>query len=165
MLPKILLSLLVFSLLLVACDGLASAPEPAPVTPVPGIPNETPVVPGTGGEEPAPGPYAPGKGDESMTRGPVYIDSQEILTLESYPPQFQLHVEGSLPTPCHELRAVVGDPDTQDQIHVEMYSLVDPDIECIQVLEAFEADIPLGSYSSGAYTIFVNGEQVGEINP
>jgi hypothetical protein len=53
---------------------------------------------------------------------------------------------------------VVGEPDTQNQIHVEMWSLVDPNVECIQVLEAFEADISLGSYSSGLYTVFVNGE-------
>jgi hypothetical protein len=74
-------------------------------------------------------------------------------------------VEGSLPTPCHELRAVVSEPNAQNQIPVEMYSLVDPNVECIQMLEAFEADISLGSYSSGSYTVLVNGEEAGQINP
>jgi hypothetical protein len=33
------------------------------------------------------------------------------------------------------------------------------------MLEAFEADISLGSYSSGSYTVLVNGEEAGQINP
>jgi hypothetical protein len=48
---------------------------------------------------------------------------------------------------------------------VNVYSLVDPAEICIQVLEKFESNIPLGSYSSGNYTVLVNGEPVGEINP
>jgi hypothetical protein len=166
MLNKVLLPLIVLSLLVAACASLPPVVEATPASPVPEDPVvSTPQLPGTGSEEPAPGPYAPGKGDESMKRGEVYIDSQEILTLESFPPQFRLHVEGSLPTPCHELRAVVGEPNAQNQIPVEMYSLVDPNVECIQMLEAFEADISLGSYSSGSYTVFVNGEEAGQINP
>ena len=56
-------------------------------------------------------------------------------------------------------------PDDNDQINVNVYSLVDPAEICIQVLEKFESNIPLGSYSSGNYTVLVNGEPVGEINP
>jgi hypothetical protein len=100
-----------------------------------------------------------------MVRSEVYIDSQEILTLESFPPQFRLHVIGSLPTPCHKLRAVVYEPDEQNQIHVQIFSWVDPDIVCAQVLQALDASIPLGSYASGSYRVFVNGAEVGQINP
>jgi hypothetical protein len=128
-------------------------------------PNPTSYPPPSGGEDPSPDPYAPRPGDEAKQRGEVYIDSHDILILESFPPQFRLQVTGSLPTPCHELRAVVDEPDEQNQIHVEMYSLVDPAITCAQVLEPFEASISLGSFESGSYTVFVNGEQVGEINP
>jgi len=116
-------------------------------------------------EEP-PNSYAPAKGDESLRRGEVFIDSADILTLESFPPQFRLQVSGSLPTPCHQLRAVVNEPDEQKQIQVEIYSLVDPNTVCMQVLEAFEASIPVGSnLEGGSYTVFVNGEPVREINP
>ena len=100
-----------------------------------------------------------------MQRGEVFIDSQEILILESFPLQFRLHVIGSLPTPCHELRAVVNEPDKQNDIQVQIYSLVDPDKVCIQVLEPFDVSLSLGSYASGSYTVFVNGEEVGEIAP
>ena len=155
--------LLIAFLLLTACAGPTT--EAAPPTPGADYPNPTSYPPPSGGEEPPPNPYAPGKGDESKLRGEVYIDSQEIQILESFPPQFRLHVLGSLPTPCHGLRAVVAEPDAQSQIHVELYSLVDPTVNCIQVLEPFDASIPLGSFSSGAYIVFVNGVQVGEIKP
>jgi len=98
-----------------------------------------------------------------MQRGEVFIDTQEILILESFPLQFQLQVTGSLPTPCHELRAVVEEPDDQNQIRVDMYSLVDPDTVCAQVLEPFDVSLSLGSYPSGTYSVFVNGEKIGEI--
>ena len=35
---------------------------------------------------------------------------------------------------------------------------MEPDTVCIQVLEPFEAGILLGSYASGSYSVFVNGE-------
>ena len=41
---------------------------------------------------------APTDGEE----GPVYVDSTDILYLESFPVQVRLLVQGSLPTPCHE---------------------------------------------------------------
>lgn len=120
---------------------------------------------GRNAEEPL-NSYAPVNGDEGLQRGEADIDSQEILILESFPPQFRLQMTGALPTPCHQLRAVVHEPNDQNEIHVEIYSVVDPNTTCIQVLEAFEASIPLGSnLEAGSYTVFVNGELVGEINP
>jgi hypothetical protein len=151
-------------LLVAACSG-KSPREAEPPEPTPEDPNATVVSPDGNGEE-AVNPYASGKGDESLQRGEVFIDVQEILILESFPPQFRLQVIGSLPTPCHSLRAVVADPNEQNEVHVEIYSLVDPDVVCMQVLEPFEAGIPLGRNLEGdTYTIFVNGELVGEIVP
>jgi hypothetical protein len=148
------------AMLLTVCTGLRLIEAPPP-TPIPENPNVTPPL--TPREELLQNPYAPGKGDETMQRGEVYIDSQEIIMLKSLPPQFQLHVMGSLPTPCHQLRVVIDEPDDQNQIQVQIYSLVDPNTVCIQVLETFDATIPLGSYASGSYTLFVNGEKVGDI--
>jgi hypothetical protein len=142
-------------LMLTACAGQDAPSGNGPPTPMPEDPNQ----------EPPPNPYVPSKGDEAMQRGEVYIDSQEILILESFPLQYQLHVKGSLPTPCHQLRAVINEPNQRSQIHVELFSLVDPDMLCIQVLEPFEANLPFGSYASGSYTVFVNGGKVGEITP
>ena len=82
--------------------------------------------------------------------------------MESYPLQVALLIKGTLPTPCHRLRVEVSKPDIQNFIAVEAYSLVDPDQNCIQVLEPFDENIPLGSYPDGSYTVTLNGEEVGE---
>jgi hypothetical protein len=156
--------IILLALLVAACSG-ESGREAEPPEPTPEDPNATMVPPGADGEEPI-NPYAPGKGDESLQRGEAFIEAAEILILESFPPQFRLQVIGALPTPCHSLRAVVEAPDEQNEIHVEIYSLVDPEVVCAQVLEPFEASIPLGRDLQGAsYTVFINGQQVGEITP
>jgi hypothetical protein len=68
-----------------------------------------------------------------------------------------------LPTPCHALKWEVVDPDPDGRIEVVLYSLADPELACIQVLEPFETSIPLGAFESGSYTVYLNGEGVGEI--
>lgn len=106
----------------------------------------------------------PKPGDGNLVRGPVYLRETQIYVLESYPMQVRLELKGDLPTPCHQLRAGVSEPDSQDRIHVELYSLVEPDLACIQVLEPFEVTVSLGSFTGGSYTVWVNGEQLEELN-
>ena len=98
-----------------------------------------------------------------MQRGLAHIDSQEIQVVEGDPLAYELVVSGSLPTPCHQLRVMVSAPDEQNRMDVTIFSLVDPAAICIQVLEPFEATIPLGTYSSGTYPVWVNGVEVGEM--
>jgi hypothetical protein len=43
-----------------------------------------------------------------------------------------------------------------------MVSIADPEALCVQVLEAFEVRIPLGSYVSGAFSVWLNGDQVAD---
>jgi hypothetical protein len=107
-------------------------------------------------------PLDPIPGEENMTRGAVTINESELLILESYPLQIVLELEGELPTPCHNLRAKASEPDAQNRIQVELYSLSEPDVVCIQVLQPFKTSINLGSFPDGTYTVWVNGEQVGE---
>lgn len=104
----------------------------------------------------------PRPGDENLTRGQVYVNETQILILESFPPQINLQVKGNLPTPCHQLRAVVSAPDAQNRIAVELYSLSDPGVTCIQVLEPFDRTISLGSFTQGSFTVWLNAEHVGE---
>ena len=87
--------------------------------------------------------------DKDFNRGPVFIDSTDIVLEESQPGQVQLVLTGNLPTPCHRLRVVTSDPDKDGQIDVEIYSVSDPEKMCIQVLSPFEAIIPLGDYTEG----------------
>lgn len=151
----LLMSILVF--VLSACS--ADASEPA---------NSNPSYPNSSYPNPSyPNPssqndYAPQPSDANLIRGELYLETKEVLTLESFPPQFTLHMTGNLPTPCHNLRAAVNLPDSENKIVVDVYSVVDPDVICAQVLAPFDVTIPLGSFPLGKYTLWVNGVMVAE---
>jgi hypothetical protein len=102
--------------------------------------------------------------DSNPLRGNVYLDSTELLTLESFPLQFTLVFKGNLPTPCHQLHVEVGPPDADNRINVDVYSVVQTDMACVQVLEPFEQNLPLGSFPAGHYTLWVNGELIAEFD-
>ena len=65
--------------------------------------------------------------------GPVFIDSTEILYLESFPVQVRLVVRGSLPTPCHQAQWSVEDDG--ERIDVTLRSVVALGQDCAAVLE------------------------------
>ncbi len=107
--------------------------------------------------------FSPISADKNFNRGPAFVDSSEIVLKESFPVQVDLILIGSLPTPCHQLRVIAAKPNADGQVEIEVYSVSDPEKMCIQVLEPFEALIPLGDYTEGSYTFLINGEPVGEI--
>jgi hypothetical protein len=173
---KKFISISLLLILLAAC-GAEAPVEPAPVeTPAsypdplptePSLPSaypgpDEPVFPGS--PDPYPSPLEPLPGEESMDRGEAFVDDTQLLVMESFPPQYLLQLTGSLPTPCHYLRADISEPDAQNRIDIEVYSLVDPDVTCIQVLESFQTGINLGSFPQGSYTVLLNGEQVAEFD-
>ena len=113
--------------------------------------------------QPATAPWQPQAADQSLQSGEAFVSQMDILVAESYPPQYTLILKGTLPTPCHQLRVEVAPPDSQDQIQVNVYSVVDPTAICVQVLEPFEAAVPLDGETAGTYTVIVNGEEAGSI--
>jgi len=113
---------------------------------------------------PQPGDYIPGPADSSLVRDQVYLDSVDLLTMESYPLQFALVLKGSLATPCHKLRVAASLPDAENKIVLDIYSVTDPHTACIQILEPFEVNFPLGSYPTGHYSLWANGEQITEFD-
>jgi hypothetical protein len=120
--------------------------------------------PERGAPKPINSEYLPQREDGNLTQDNVYLDHSELSIMESYPIQVALVLQGSLPTPCHQLRAIANPPDEQNRIQVQVYSLIDPTQICIQVLEPFEANIALGSFPSGHHSLWVNGELVGEFD-
>jgi hypothetical protein len=145
----------------------ACAPLGTPVaesTPVPPDTAVTSPPAGSPSQDPVNNPYAPQPADSGLTHGEVFIQEMGVLVRESYPPQISLSVSGELPTPCHELRLQVNDPDEDNRIDVEAYSVVDPDMMCTQVLEPFQANIDLGTFPGGHYSVYVNGELAGEFD-
>jgi hypothetical protein len=109
-------------------------------------------------------PLAPLPDDKQLTRGNAFVQESGLLIRESYPPQIALSVSGELPTPCHQLRIAVPTPDPDNKIAVEVYSVVNPDMMCTQVLKPFQEQVELGSFPSGHYSVWVNGELVGEFD-
>lgn len=108
--------------------------------------------------------YLPQPSDSNLTRAEAFLDSSSLSTLESSPLQFMLTLKGSLPTPCHQLRVAVGQPDASQKINIDVYSVTDPERMCAQVVQPFEVNVPLGSFLMGHYFLFVNGAQVAEFD-
>jgi hypothetical protein len=102
--------------------------------------------------------------DNSLKRGNVFIDKSELLVMESGPVQIALLLKGALPTPCNQLRVVASPPDEQNRIQVDVYSVINPTQICIQVLEPLDANVGLGSFPAGHYSVWVNGEKIGEFD-
>lgn len=109
-------------------------------------------------------PYAPQPEDANLSRGEIFVEEQGLLVRESYPPQIALGMSGNLPTPCHELRAVIHEPDAENRIDVEVYTVVDPNMMCTQVLKPFMQNIELGTFPGGHYSVYVNDELAGEFD-
>src|SRR3972149_1535872 len=146
---------LLLGLLLSACGAGRPEPPPGPVqaeTPLPddpvdSLPSSTP-VPTTGG---------------AMRQGPIYVDDVELVMMESYPVQVRLILRGSLPNPCSSLAWEVEEPDSQGRIVVQAYSLQEADLACIQVLEPMEESVPLGAFTQGSFSVWLNGERGTEV--
>ena len=157
---KKLTNTFLLTFLAVSCAGTPATPNTlSPDTVVTSPPEGT--MPAN---EPSENPLAPKPGDEKLTRGTVFINESELVIRESFPPQISLMFRGDLPTPCHEIRAVVNPPDDENKIIVDAYSVVDPEVICTQVLQPFEEGIDLGTFPSGHYTVWINGEMAGEFD-
>jgi hypothetical protein len=109
-------------------------------------------------------PFAPRPGDANFSRADVFVQEASLLIRESFPPQIALSLKGELPTPCHQLRVQIGAPDSNNKISIEVYSVVNPDMMCTQVVKPFEENVELGTFPSGHYSVFVNEELVGEFD-
>ena len=116
-----------------------------------GTPEVTPLIP-------------PPAGGQGMLRGHAFPDVMELNSEPGAPAKVSLLIKGDLPTPCHILQLDMAAPDGENRIQIEVYSLVDPYNMCAQVLVPFEQVLVLGNFSAGKYSVWVNGEKVGEFD-
>ncbi len=149
--------------LLVIFLAVACAPQTQATT-RPDTPVTSPPEDSMPTNEPSPNPVAPQPGDADLSRGNVYINEMSLVIRESFPPQISLALSGELPTPCNQLRAEINPPDPENKILVDVYSVIDPNKACVQVLEPFEQQIDLGTFPTGHYTVWVNSEMAGEFD-
>jgi hypothetical protein len=158
------LQVLLFLVLLVP----ACAPHPTPIEEPGTLPPDTavtsPPLDNMPTNEPRVNPFSPKPGDANLTRGNVYVYEKSLVIRERYPPQISLSIHGDLPTPCHKLRVEIASSAPENKILVDIYSVVDPNMACTQVLESFEEFIDLGTFPSGQYSVWVNGELAGEFD-
>lgn len=97
----------------------------------------------------------------SMEKATVFLEGITIMTPEGYNEQAKLNIQGYLPTPCHVFKADVAPANEKGEIFVEAYSLVPLGEACIDVIQDFTSEVPLGALASGMYSIWVNGEEIG----
>ncbi len=160
---KTLFASIICVLMLTACILPDADPPPPPDTPVSSEPGEEPAFP-PGAETPGQVFLPPQPGDEQLHQGQVYLDSTDVLLLESFPVQVNLLLKGSIPTPCHQARFVIQPPDSQNTIRIELYSLINPDQICVQVLQEFETNLSLGPLPAGHYILLINSESAAEFD-
>jgi hypothetical protein len=155
-------------------SSLPTQPGPATAYPAPLSGTPLPTIsaypePGTAGTDSQAIPisgYEPQPGDEKLKRDQVSLDlakSQLAVTVTEVPTAKAVLV-GTMPDPCHSLRVVVTPADANNTISLDVYSLVDASTACVTVIEPFTASIPLGSFSTGRYTVLVNGESLGQFD-
>ena len=98
-----------------------------------------------------------------MIRGNVFIEETQMTAPEAAGEQVRLTIQGYMPTPCHLFQADVSVPNEKNEIQVEAYSLVPAGQACIQVIQDFTTDVQLGLLPGGTYSVWLNGEELGEV--
>ena len=109
-------------------------------------------APGALGDSPAQ------NGSGLFIRGEAVVENVEIIFLESFPLQVHMVASGYLPDPCTEIDEISVERDF-NRFEVLITTLREAEVMCIQVIEAFEQNIPIDVYGlpAGDYTVMVNG--------
>lgn len=145
----------VFSIFLLALilSGCVAAPTPEP-TPTAAPPYRI---------TPDENPFEPQIEDVERQIAIVTITSVGLSERYDFsPPRAMLSLVGYMPSVCNELRVDIGAPDEEYNVFIEVYSLIDPNIQCDNVFQQFETSILLGTYSPGRYSVYVNGALMGD---
>ncbi|HCB02253.1 MAG TPA: hypothetical protein DEP19_07705 [Anaerolineae bacterium] len=144
---KVFLSIFIF---LSACSVIptpeptATAPAPFRITPDENI-------------------YAPRVEDFDRQIASVTITAVSLVEKYEYsPPRAMLNILGYMPSVCNELRVEISPPDENFRVYINVYSLVNTNINCDNVFQQFEANILFGYYSAGRYTVWINEALVGD---
>jgi hypothetical protein len=114
--------------------------------------------------EPPPNPFSAKPDDAKLVRQKAFVQESDVVIRESYPPQISVNLSGDLPTPCNQLRVDIGKPTSDNKINIDVYSVIDPNIMCTEVVQPFEESISMGVFPAGHYSVFVNGELAGEFD-
>jgi len=95
-------------------------------------------------------PGEPVAGDADLNRGEVSLIDKESRWKQAMHRSICFSFQERYPPPAINCALPFPGQMRRNQIYVETYSVFDPSEICIQVLESFEENIPLGSFSSGS---------------
>lgn len=111
-------------------------------------------------------PYTPQSGDSAMLTGDIKVDSASVLVATSQPPQVAVTFAYFQPTPCYKLRVEVSEPDANKQINLKAYAVAEKDKPCALMALAtpLQANLNLGSFPSGNYSVLLNGNEIGKFD-
>lgn len=104
--------------------------------------------------------------EEGLARGEIYLEKMQIVSVDADTGLVMLHLEGQLPTPCHQLGVSVCpecDENRPQAILVEVYSLIEAGRVCRGPTTPFEQDVPISGLAAGVYELVVNGEMLEEL--
>jgi inhibitor of cysteine peptidase len=156
-LKQLFLSLLVLMLVLAACGDAARGTEPAASdlptnAPYPDVPVSNDDA--TADDEPAMGPI---EGD--IIIGEATVESLDVLIMESFPVQVNVHVTGYLGDGCTTIGEITTERD-EDTFFVRITTVRPADAICTMQLVGFDELISLDVHGleAGTYTVDVNGE-------
>ena len=90
--------------------------------------------------------------------------ASQLIESGTQPNEVSARLKGSLSDPCNQLRIVLTPADAQNKIDLEVYSLFDSSNACVTVIQPFLVNYPLGTFSSGHYSVYLNGELLGEFD-
>jgi hypothetical protein len=108
--------------------------------------------------------YAPRTEDLALKQDGVILTSVSLSERYDLTPlRSELHILGSMPSVCSELRIKVNPPNIEYQISIEIYSVADPKLNCENVFQQVDTTVLLGAYSAGQYTVWINDSYVGDI--
>ena len=94
-------------------------------------------------------------GDTMMSTLPLQIQTVEILSAESYPPQVSARVTAIIPDSCTKAREPVISRDGTT-ITIQIIGERPNGVACAQIISSYEKSISLGPLNPGSYTLHVN---------
>jgi hypothetical protein len=110
--------------------------------------------------------FAPQPADDKLKRGESTVDmeSSQVSMSATEANGVNAVLNGYLPDPCHQLRIVMTPVDSSGKINLEVYSVYRGGTACVTVIQPFEVVYPIGVFTTGHYSVYVNGELLGEFD-
>lgn len=171
--PSMLLILVLSAGLLSACAAASMGgqePTAVPIQPtLPGKIIQTPLesTPTPSIQYTLPSPMdetSPRPEDANLEKANAYVDTIELLAMQTFPVQYRLHITGSTPTPCHKVRVSFGMPNENNAVQVEVYSVANPNTICAQMLAPFDVSVAINGLAAGKYSLYHDNTLIGEIS-